>query len=220
MPLIDNIDGPNRRIYLGIDSVGVEVVPMDIYTEMRALRRTDENLRKFDLFLSGEGKVDKGGGSFTERYVKCLLGTRIVPYDGDHTLVIVSGIITDDGQQGIACFDRSLLTPGTLVDIDYQPPQVEVIEIVTGGGVGTVEEVRDAVWLAARNLYGDISTMGGSHQFLRKILLNKQEINQATNELWIYDDDGNTIIYTADLQDAAGQPSSTLIFKRVPTGNT
>jgi len=129
MPLIDNIDGPNRRIYLSVDSIGVDVVPMDIYTEMRTLRRTDEDLRKYDLFLSGEGKVPKGGGKFTERYVQCLQGTRIVPYDTSHTLVIVSGIITDEGTEGIACFDRTPLSPSTVVDIDYQPPQVEVVEL-------------------------------------------------------------------------------------------
>lgn len=216
MALIDYIDGPNRRIYLGPDSVGVDVVPMDIYVEMRALRRTDENLRKYDLFLSGEGKVPKGPGSFTERYVKALLGTRIVPYDTSHTLVVVSGIITDDGQQGIACFDRVPLSPTTLVDIDYQPPQVELVEIAIGGVVTTVEEIRDAVWLAARAQYTDDTLMGGSHDFLRKILVNKQEIDESTNTLIIYDDNGTTPIYTADLQDLQGAPSSTAIFKRIP----
>lgn len=145
MPLIDYIDGPNRRIYLSLETVSLDLIPMDVYTEMRALRRTDEELRKYDVFLSGEGKDPKGGGKFTERFVKCLLGTRIVPYDTTHTLKIISGIITDDEQEGIACFDRTALSTATIVDIDYQPPQVELVEVTTSG-VGTPQEVADAVW--------------------------------------------------------------------------
>ncbi len=70
MALIDHIDGAARRIYLTIDSVGVEVQPMDIYLEMRALRRTDLSLRKFDVFLRGLGKVPKTPGKYTERFVQ------------------------------------------------------------------------------------------------------------------------------------------------------
>lgn len=200
MPLIDTIDGPNRRIYLGIDSVSADVVPMDIYTEMRALRRTDENLRKYDLFLSGEGKVPKGGGSFTERYVICLDGTRIVPYDTSHTLVVISGIITDDGQQGIACFDRTPLSPATIVDIDYQPPQVEVIEIITGGGIGTPAEVADAVWDALQASHLDADSMGEIIQLLR--ITAENEISRSGNIITIWQGAvGGTIWRQYDLTD-------------------
>ena len=50
-------------------------------------------------------------------------------------LTITGTIITDDEQEGVACFDRSGLTPGVVVDINYVPPQVEVIVITTGSGV-------------------------------------------------------------------------------------
>lgn len=198
MPLIDTIDGPARRIYLGVDSVSADVVPMDIYTEMRTLRRTDENLRKYDLFLSGEGKVPKGGGTFTERYVQCLLGTRIVPYDTSHTLKIVSAIITDDGQQGIACFDRSPLSPATLVDIDYQPQQVEVIEIITGGGIGTPAEVADAVWDALQASHLDADSMGEIIQLLRVTAENPISRSGDIITLWV-DTVGGTIWRQYDL---------------------
>ena len=139
MPVIDYIDGPNRDIYLHADTVGASVHPIDIYTEMRILRRTDESLRKYDVFLTAKGKDEKGGGKYTERYVICMNGTRIVPYDTSHTLTITGVIITDDGQEGIACFDRTPLNPATIVDINYVPPQVEVIEVSSGSGLSQEE---------------------------------------------------------------------------------
>lgn len=148
MPVIDHIDAVNRDIYLHADTVGGEVHPIDIYKEMRTLRRTDESLRNFDIFLEAKGNESKGGGKSTERYVICLDGTRIVPYDTSHVLTVTGTIITDDGQEGISCFDKSPLTITTSVDINYVPPQVEVIEINTGSGITEQDknDIRDKVW--------------------------------------------------------------------------
>jgi hypothetical protein len=139
MAVIASIDGPTRRIYLSASTQNAEVQPMDIYKEMRTLRRTDESLRKFDVFLSASGNEPKGGGKFTARLVKCLLGTRIVPYDSTHELTIIGEIITDEATSGVACFDRTLLTPPNVVDINYLPPQVEVIQVSSGSGLSTEE---------------------------------------------------------------------------------
>ena len=127
MALIASIDTANRDIYLSVDTVGASINPIDIYKEMRTLRKTDESLRPYDVFLSAFGAVPKGGGKFTERYVQCNAGTRIIPYDTSHELTVSGVIITDDGQEGVACFDRAPLTATTVVDINYIPPQVEVI---------------------------------------------------------------------------------------------
>lgn len=129
MTIIASIDGAARRIYLHADTVGGIVHPMDIYKEMRTLRRSDESLRKYNLFLRAYGNVPKGGGKSTERYVRCEQGTRIVPYDVTQALEISGTIITDDGQEGIACFDKAPLTITTLVDISYIPPQVEIVTL-------------------------------------------------------------------------------------------
>lgn len=150
MPVIDHIDGPNRDIYLHADTANAEVHPIDIYKEMRTLRRTDETLRKYDVFLKATGKEPKGGGKFTAILVTCLLGTRIIPYDATHELTIIGEIITDEGTSGVACFDRSGLTPGVEVDINYVPPQVEVIEVATGGTSITEQDkldIANRVWI-------------------------------------------------------------------------
>jgi hypothetical protein len=151
MALIDHIDGVNRDIYLSADTVGVALNPIDVYKEMRALRASDESLRKFPLFLAAKGHDPKGGGKFTERYVVENSGTRIIPYGGtSHTLTVVGTIITDDGQEGIACFDRSVLSPTIRVDINYVPPQVEVITVnISGVPAPTTAEIASAVLSAA-----------------------------------------------------------------------
>jgi hypothetical protein len=148
MTIINNIEGATRRIYLHADTVGQDVHPMDIYTEMRTMRKNDENLRKFDVFLRGFGNINKGGGKSTERYVRCEQGTRIVPYDTTHELTVTGTIITDDGQEGIACFDKYPLTVTTSVDINYVPPQVEIIRVSGGAGISasSIRELVAAVW--------------------------------------------------------------------------
>jgi len=139
MAVIANIDGLNRRIYLSVNTENAEVHPIDIYKEMRTLRRTDESLRNFDNFLLASGNEPKGGGKFTPRLVKCLLGMRIVPYDSTHTLTITGEIITDEGTGGLDCFDKTLLSYDSIVDINYVPPQVEVIQVSSGSGLSTEE---------------------------------------------------------------------------------
>ena len=136
MTIISSIDGVARRIYLHLDTVGTSLNPIDVYKEARTLRRLDESLRQFDPFMRADGNVSKGGGKFTERYTTLLDGTRIIPYDATQELTITGTLITDDGQEGTAAFDRTSLTPGVVVDINYVPPQVEVIEVATGGGGG------------------------------------------------------------------------------------
>lgn len=155
MPLIDHIDGENRNIYLHIDTVGVDFEPMEAYKEMRTLRRTDENLRKYDLFLQAKGKDPKGGGKFTERYVVQLKGTKFIPYDTTQELTVIGTVITDDGQEGVSCFDRTPLSPSTLVDINYVPKQVEIIELGS-----TPQEIAGAVWNQVGSAYDVEGTFG------------------------------------------------------------
>jgi len=140
MALIDHIDAPNRNIHLSASTVNSSIHPIDIYKEMRTLRKNNEELRKQDLFMSGHGFEPKGGGKYTERYVKLINGTRIIPYDTSHELTVTGTMITDEGTEGTACFDRTPLSASTVVDINYIPTQVEVIVISTGGSSLTTEE--------------------------------------------------------------------------------
>lgn len=201
MPIIDNIDGPNRRIYLHTDTIGTDLQPMDIYKEMRELRRTDENLRKFDIFLEASGNVSKGGGRFTPRLVTCLQGTRIVPADQNHTLSVVGEIITDDEQSGVDCFDKTLLSPGVLVDIDYQPPQVEIIQVVSGSGVTEQDklDIADRVWDEAASAHLTAGSMGELLHALENMIVGR--VTRSGNIFTVHRRDNDEVFATFDLTD-------------------
>lgn len=134
MPLVASTDYANKRIYLSIDSVGVNIQPVDIYKECRSERRLDESKRRFDPMISAFGN-DPAGPTNTPRFVDLANGVRIVPYNSSHVLSIVGALINrSEGLAGTDLFDRGPLSPGVEVDIDYQPPQVEIIYVNQGGG--------------------------------------------------------------------------------------
>jgi hypothetical protein len=211
MAVIDHIDGPNRDIYLSADTVGTTFYPIDAYKEMRALRASDEDLRKFKLFMQAKGNDPKGGGKYTERYVVLLNGTRIIPYNVSHSLTVAGTVITDDGQEGIACFDRSPLSPTTIVDINYVPPQVEIITVSSGSGLSTEEHNKlFAVPTAASNAAAartELATELAIIEYLKKIVKNDKDM---TNGLKVYDDDGVTVILDKALLDKDNGPIAAL----------
>lgn len=139
--LLAGIDPVTRDMFLSAATVDATINPMDIYSEMRICRRLNESLRPYDVFLTAFGNIAKGGGKFTERYVQQNQGTRFVPFDISHELTVNGTVITDDGQEGIACFDRTSLNVATVVDINYIPPQVEVITVNSGSGVTPQDKI-------------------------------------------------------------------------------
>lgn len=133
MALVASVDYPNKRIILGIDSVGVDVNVIDVYTEMRARRRLNaDGDQGFLPMITAQGN-ESLGASNTPRRAVLAGGVRIIPYDGAHILSItpVPLVNIDDGLAGVALFDRTTLV--NEVDIDYQPLQVEIIERGTSG---------------------------------------------------------------------------------------
>ena len=64
--------------------------------------------------------------SFTEPFVKLVAGARIVPYDTNHTLKLITTTFTEDGFEGRDCFDRTSLT--SIVDIDVEIKNYKLFE--------------------------------------------------------------------------------------------
>jgi len=138
MALIDHIDGEARLIYLNDSTVDTELSILDLYKELNSLRASNDELKKYTNFMDGsghkyKGKNAKGEERYTQRLFTMIKNAKIVPYNTSHILTITDTIITDDGQEGVYCFNRSVLDAGVSVDISYQPLQVEVITITTGG---------------------------------------------------------------------------------------
>lgn len=139
MALVASTDYSTKRIFLGPDSIGVNILPIDIYKEVRAERRLNTTKRTFYPMIRSFGN-EPAGPSNTPRFTVLESGVRIVPYDASATLLVTGALIsTTEGLAGADLFDRSPLSPGVEVDIDYQPPQVEIITINTGGGGAVVE---------------------------------------------------------------------------------
>jgi hypothetical protein len=137
MTIIASIDSTTtpRRIYLHSDTVGVTFQPMAAYKEMRTLRAEDETLRAYDVYMTSQGNEPTGPSTATPRRVR-MENSVFVPFDTDHVLTVAGEVITSAGGSGTDAFDRTPLSSGTEVDINYIPPQVEIIYINTGGGGG------------------------------------------------------------------------------------
>jgi len=154
------------------------------------LRASTPSLRKYDVFLKASGHVPKSAGKFTERTVTCISGTRIVPFDISHRLSVRGTIITDIGTEGRDCFDRTNTI--SEIDIDYQPPQVEIIEISTGGLSAADKAQLNAIQTAAE-FSADIN--GGSWKIIG-------------SEMVFYKPDNITEIARFPLKDINGNPIS------------
>jgi hypothetical protein len=156
MPAIQTITGDPRRIFLHIDTVNAGLTSFDMfYRDYRVMRENDDTLQVFSPFLVARGNIPKGGGKFTPRYVQLLNGALIVPYNTSHELLVTFEIITDDGRSGINCFDRSPLSSTSRIDINYNPPQVEIIKISTGGTALTDEEHNRLMSIPTQTLLTD-----------------------------------------------------------------
>lgn len=124
-PVIDYIDGPNRRIYL-LQGVSEFHWIEDIYREYIELRSIDEDLRKFLPFLRQAGNDPKGGGKYTPRYVTLLAGTRVVPYDENILITVTGEAITDNADVDPDPFDTTTRTQPLKLYIT--PPASELVK--------------------------------------------------------------------------------------------
>lgn len=146
MPLVASVDYPGKRIYLSAETVNTDLDTLDVYREVRALRRTVADHRKFRPLIVAGGNIEKiAGQTYTPAYVQLLHGCRIVPYNASHTLKVIRDTFTDDGSAGRDCFDRSALTPGVVVNIDVDFPAVEIRTIPTSGNEYSLAQIANAI---------------------------------------------------------------------------
>ena len=156
MPLVDFVDYPNKRIYLSADTVNTSIDTLDVYREVRALRRINDNHRKFKPMIIAGGNIQKTPTTFTQSYVQLLYGCRIVPFDVSHHILLIRETFTDDDLIGHEVFDRLPLSTTTTVDVDVNVSEVEVRIVTTGSGVlpSDITAMAEAVWQQALTAYG------------------------------------------------------------------
>lgn len=160
MPVIGSVDPAAKRIYLGTGVRSYHPVD-DLYKELRALRRTDETLRPYDMPLIASGNVAKGGGKFTPRLVTFRDGWKVVPEDVSHTLNVTGEQITDDGQAGPAALDFTPLAATSKIVVQYEPPAAEIIEREIGSGVTAQDKLDISTQVWADKEAVDVSSLGG-----------------------------------------------------------
>lgn len=197
MPVIGTVDTSTKRIHLATGVRSYHPVD-DLYKELRALRRTDETLRPFDMPLVASGNVAKGGGKFTPRLVTFRDGWKVVPEDVSHTLNVTGEQITDDGQSGPAAIDFTPLSATSKVVVQYEPPSAEII--ATGSGV-TQQDKLDIAGEVRNELGVELAEILNA----KFILQRKRILDPSTGIFTIYDEDGVTPLFTAQTyKDAAG----------------
>ncbi len=146
MTYIASEDYVNKRIYLHADTVTMDTIDMaNVYTESRTRRRLNVNgERGFDRMILMFGN-ESAGGSLTPSYVDLANGVRIVPYDVSHRPLLTPTplISRSEDLKGRDLFDRSSLSAGVEVDVDYEPRLVgyKLIEINTGSGVTEQDKI-------------------------------------------------------------------------------
>jgi hypothetical protein len=150
MSTVASVDYVNKRIYLSADTVGVPLDTLDVYRDVRALRRVTEGHRKYRMMIVTGGNIQKTATTYTPPYVQLLYGCFIVPYDTAHSLLIIRDTFSDDGRTGTECFDRS--TVNSEVDLDYSVDKVETRIVSVGGSSAPTAAQNAAAVLAAARL--------------------------------------------------------------------
>lgn len=147
MSTVASVDYAAKRIYLGALTVNADLDTLQVYRDVRALRRTTEAHRAYKPIIEAGGNITKiVGVSSTPAYVRLLYGCRIVPYNVSQKIKLVRDTFTDDGLAGRDCFDRTPLSASVEVDIDVDFPEVEIKQVVVSGSTGpTAADIAAAV---------------------------------------------------------------------------
>lgn len=207
MAYISSEDYVAKRIYLHSDTaVASSLDLINVYLEHIVRRAVNANQeRRFPRMVLSLGN-EAAGGEFTPQYVDMQNGVRLVPYNTSHAPLITPTplISRAENLSGSALFDRSSLTTGVEVDIDYRP-EISGFKLVNISG-GTV----------------DLSTLETKVQAdARQVLLMAQHsITQADTGEILANHNNPTYYFGADGTTRVEQPEAYYISLRSVDGLT
>jgi len=213
MAYIASEDYTAKRIYLHADTATANSLDLiNVYLEHIIRRAANVNgERRFPRMVLSIGN-ESAGGIFTPQYVDLQNGVRLVPYNTSHAPLITPTplISRAENLSGRDLFDRSSLTSGVEVDIDYRP-EISGFKIVNvGGGFVDLDPVLSA-----------ISTLTDYHdnEIVYYALDNTTEVNQSEAvHVAVFDDSGisgGNRIKTLQGQNITGQPALLPMASRV-----
>jgi hypothetical protein len=144
-------DGPNKLIILSDGTTTLDV--KDLYSRWKEWVALSDNSKYLPFFSVVGGDTTVGSNSISS-YFYLLNGTKIKPYEGNHTLTI-NGILIGDG--GAEIFADTIGNYKVRI-VQVIPLQAETITVNSDGSTGTAptaSQIADSVW---------------SHSFVSKLL--------------------------------------------------
>ena len=146
MAYIASEDYTAKRIYLHADTaIATSLDLINVYLEHIIRRAVNANgERRFPRMVLSIGN-ESAGGEFTPQYVDMQNGVRLVPYNTSHAPLITPTplISRAENLSGRDLFDRSSLTSGVEVDIDYRPEisGFKIVNVSGGGGSTDISSI-------------------------------------------------------------------------------
>lgn len=169
-------------------------------------------------------------------------GWRLKPWDGDHRLRINGNVYTEEGEPIYVAADgdnniiieqtvsslvelvtverEATTTPPTPVEVASAVWDKQVNDHLSGGSFGfNIAALKASSDLQTNNILDiqtKLTTMEDLITTLLKYEKNRTRVDQAQKKLYVYDDDGTTVLRSFDLRDFNGTPSVTQIAERIP----
>ena len=145
MAYINYEDYTAKRIYLHADTVVASSLDLiNVYLEHIIRRAVNANgERRFPRMVLSLGN-ESAGGEFTPQYVDIQNGVRLVPYNTSHSPLIrpTPLISRSENLAGRDLFDRSSLSAGVEIDIDYRP-EISGFKLVNiGSGLTSAQDAK------------------------------------------------------------------------------
>ena len=151
-------DGPQRIVYLPAGETILDL--KDLYSRWKQWVQAGDNAKFLEAFDSvGGNPIDPIAGTEIPAYIFIVNEWTIHPWEADHTLAVINGIIVRLG--GGDPFEDT--TGAFTVRINYQQP-VQAITVSAGGGGGSSDldegAVAAAVWDALLTAHTNFGSMG------------------------------------------------------------
>jgi hypothetical protein len=196
-------NGPALTITIGYDSSVTTIDAIDIYSAWKDWVALG-NAQYLPAFAESVGGNELGSGVALSGYyfIRNDLGWRIVPDDGqDYTLQLNGDLYPQDPL-------AEFVTPPAgdfTVLVTFQRSAASYVVLGSGTPAPTAAQVADAVWNRDVDDHTTLTSMGGVLRMLGILGRNKTVTDPSAGTLTVYDTDGTTVLFVADLfEDAAG----------------
>lgn len=174
----------------------------EIYSEWKDWVLLSDNAKYLEAFRVVGGDPI-GGGAFasTNYFIQNQYGWRIKPPEQNINILLNGNLYPEDvlnpwRQPTVGNYQTSINTNLS----------VNLVSVDTGGGGGggaTPTQVADAVWGRAPDA-SDLTTLGGVLSALGILGINKTVTDPVTGKFTVYEDDGVTVKFEADLWENVG----------------